>query len=98
MTGIIIMAVVRVPALWKKQLGGLERIEVSSALLADALAEVAERHPGIRSHIYSETGEVLSSLHLFINDEHIRFRGGLAAPLGARDVIRIIPIISGGSD
>ena len=91
------MVTIKIPALWKPAVGGLDQIEVASGCLADALNEVAERHPAARSHIYAETGEVRGILNLFINLEHARYRGGLAAELQDGDIIQIIPIISGGS-
>jgi molybdopterin converting factor small subunit len=57
---------------------------------------MAERYPALRPQL-SEAGEIQGALNLFINGEHIRYRGGLAAPLQDGDVVHIVPIISGGS-
>ena len=78
---------------------GAGRVEIESpaATVGEALATLTERHPGIRSRIFTEQGALREHLNVFVGDECIRFTGGLATSIGENAEIFIIPAVSGGS-
>jgi molybdopterin converting factor small subunit len=43
-----------------------------------------------------EQGRLRESLPVFVNGEHVRYRGGLQAELNDGDEVYIIPLIAGG--
>ena len=65
--------------------------------VAEVLAVLWERHPGLRDRIVTELGTVREHVNLFMNEENIRYTGGLTTPVGEGAEIHIIPAISGGS-
>jgi len=66
--------------------------------IADALALLFARHPGLRDRVTDERGAVRTHVNVFLGVESIRFTGGLATPLpsAAAVEISIVPAISGG--
>ena len=43
-----------------------------------ALRALAERHPGVRDRVLTEAGDIRRHVNLFLNEENLRFTGGLA--------------------
>ena len=48
-------------------------IEVQACAAADTLQELITRYPYLRSQLFTEQKEVNDAIHLFVNNEHIRF-------------------------
>jgi molybdopterin converting factor small subunit len=67
-----------------------------TATVGDALLRLAASHPETRAAWEDESGRPRESLQLFVNGEHVRYRGGLACPLAEGDEIYVIPLIAGG--
>lgn len=77
---------------------GKSRVEIddSPATLADALAALWTRYPGVRDRVATEQGQVREHINIFIGDENVRYTGGLASPIPAGSEISIVPAVSGG--
>ncbi len=89
------MITIKIPALWKP-ITRVSHVEVQARTVADALQELSKRYPHLGSQLFTEQKEVNDAIHLFVNNEHIRFHGGLDAPLQDGDEVYIVPIFSGG--
>lgn len=87
---------IKIPALWRPAAGGASQVELPAGALADVLNVLVERFPPLGPHLFDERGDVHRAIHLFVNREHVRFRGGLSAPLRDDDEVYIVPMISGG--
>lgn len=60
------------------------------------LAELARQHPQVHLCLCDERGEPRPHINVFVNDDHVRARAGLATPLTAGDLVSILPAVSGG--
>ncbi len=87
---------IKIPALWRSAAGGARQVELPAGSLADVLNTLVGRFPSLGKHLFDEKGEVRSAINLFVNKEHVRFRGGLSTPLQDGDEVYIVPMISGG--
>jgi len=88
---------IRIPALWRSAVEGTRQVELPTGSLADVLKALVERFPSLGTYLFDEKGEVQNAINLFVNQEHMRFRGGLSAQLQDGDEVYIVPMISGGS-
>ena len=89
---------VHLPTYLRSFAGGNARVVVEGApsTVADVLAALASRHPGVRDRIVTESGEIRPHVHVFVENESIRHTGGLATSVvGARE-IHVFPAVSGG--
>jgi molybdopterin converting factor small subunit len=86
---------IKIPSLWQPIVGA-HHVEVQADNVAEALGALVVCCPKLQSRLYDEKGDLRDILHLFVNSEHIRFHGGLAAPLRDGDEVYIVPMISGG--
>ena len=87
---------IKVPALWRPLSGGCGRIPLQANTVAEALNELIKQYPQLDSQLFNERREVNEALNLFVNQEHIRYRGGLTAPLQDGDEVYIVQVITGG--
>ena len=71
-------------------------IEPSPTTLADALEALWKRCPGIRDRVLTEQVQIREHINVFVDNENIRYTGGLQTPVRDRSEITILPAISGG--
>ncbi len=67
-----------------------------AATVREALDGLWNLHPALRDRVLDEQGEVRQHINLFVDDESIRFAGGLATPVPDGSEILIVPAVSGG--
>jgi sulfur-carrier protein len=89
------MVTIKIPALWRP-ITHESQVTVPACTVIDAVHELATCFPKLNSQLFNDQKEVNDAIHLFVNGEAIRFRGGLSAPLQDGDEIYIVPMISGG--
>ncbi len=71
-------------------------VETSVSNLADVLAILWTRYPGVRDRIADEQGYVREHINIFIGEENVRYTGGLATQINSSCEISIVPAVSGG--
>lgn len=86
-----------IPGPLREFTGGRDQVQVeSAATLADALSALWALYPGVRDRVVTEQGLVREHVNIFIGTEHIRYRGGLAAPVQDGAEVFVISAVSGG--
>ena len=68
-------------------------VEASGATLAELLADLDRRYPGIRFRMIDEQDGVRTHMRLFVNREQVE---SLATPLRDGDEVHIFQALSGG--
>jgi sulfur-carrier protein len=64
--------------------------------LEPVLHSIKESHPKIHASWCDRDGQLRSSLPVFVNGEHIRYKDGMQTELCDDDEIYIVPLIAGG--
>jgi len=88
---------VRVPTILRSYTGGQKAVPGSGDTVADLLADLDTRHPGIRARLLTEDGALHRFVNVYVNDEDVRFLGGLDAKLNDGDSVTILPAVAGGA-
>jgi sulfur-carrier protein len=73
--------------------GGQKELEAEAASLAQLLASLDARHPGLRHRIVDEQDRIRRHIRLFVNSELART---LEHPLENDDEVMIVAALSGG--
>jgi molybdopterin converting factor small subunit len=85
---------VRVPGLLRSYTRGAETVDLpDAARLADALASLDDRFPGVRFRVVDEQGAIRPHIKMFVDGELMR--GLDASVAGARELM-IVGALSGG--
>lgn len=95
---IIVPVTFHIPGPLREFSGGCSRVTVeqSPVTLAEALAALWRRYPGLRDRLTTEQGEMREHISIFVGDEDVRYTGGLRSPVPPGSDILIVPAISGG--
>ena len=86
---------VRIPTILRTYTGGAKSVEGSGATLADLLGDLDSRHSGLRARLVDESG-LRRFVNVYLNDEDVRFLGGLETPVKDGDTVTVLPAVAGG--
>src|SRR5437773_8520490 len=88
---------VAIPTILRSYTDGHKSVPGTGETLADLLADLDTRHPGIRARLVTEDGALHRFVNVYVNDEDVRFSGGLDAKLSDGDSVTILPAVAGGA-
>ncbi len=88
---------VRVTAVLQKLTNGQKTVEARGATVAEVLDDIDNRFPGFRAQMYGGDGKLHRFVNVYLNDEDIRYTGGVATALKQGDVLDILPALAGGA-
>ena len=95
-TGVEAAIEVSVPGTLRDYCRGVSTIHVSATTVRGALRALEREYPALYPNICDETGAVRKHIGVFVNSDHIRDLDGLDSSLEPRDVLTILPAVSGG--
>jgi len=87
---------VRVPTGLRKHTGGENKISGVGTSLRELLDDLDARNPGLRGALISEDGQLHRFINVYVNDEDVRFLGGVETELQEGDQVSILPAVAGG--
>ncbi|MDN5761078.1 MAG: MoaD/ThiS family protein [Microlunatus sp.] len=85
----------RIPTILRTYTGGEKAVQGDGATLAQVIDDVEGRHPGLKNRLVEEAG-LRRFVNVYVNDEDVRFTGGLEAPTADGDVVVVLPAVAGG--
>jgi len=88
---------VRIPTILRTHTGGAKAVQGNGDTVADLLADLDTRHPGLRGRLVTEQGALHRFVNVYVNDEDVRFLGALDAKLSDGDTVTILPAVAGGA-
>jgi MoaD family protein len=91
------MSVVMLPSVLRANANGERKVEVDGATIGDAVGALVQRHPALREQLLTPEGDLHRFVNVYLNGRDVRYLGGLSTPVEARDEIRLLPAIAGGS-
>jgi MoaD family protein len=86
---------VRIPTILRSYTGGEKAVDASGATLAELVDDLESNHPGIKERLL-EGEDLRRFVNVYVNDEDVRFAGGLQAPVSDGDQVVILPAVAGG--
>jgi molybdopterin/thiamine biosynthesis adenylyltransferase/rhodanese-related sulfurtransferase/molybdopterin converting factor small subunit len=88
---------ISIPTALRQYAGGTSEIEVEAQTAGEALEQLTTMHAELRQHLYNEQHTLRNFVNVYVNDEDVRYAGGLATPVKDGDAILIVPAIAGGA-
>ena len=86
---------VRIPTILRPYTDGAKQVEATGDTLAAVIADLDARHVGLRDRLV-EDGALRRFINVYLNDEEVRFLGGIDTPVADGDSITILPAVAGG--
>jgi molybdopterin synthase sulfur carrier subunit len=86
---------VRIPTILRTYTGGEKAVEASGSTLSELIDDLESNHPGIKDRLI-ENDDLRRFVNLYVNDEDVRFTGGLGTELSDGDQVVVLPAVAGG--
>lgn len=86
---------VRIPTIMRSHTGGEKSVTGEGATLGELLADLDTRHGGLAGRVV-DAGQLRRFVNVYVNDEDVRFTGGLGTALSDGDDVTILPAVAGG--
>ncbi|MCW2513354.1 MAG: MoaD family protein [Mycobacterium sp.] len=86
---------VSIPTILRTHTGGEKRVSATGDTLAEVITDLESNYSGITERIVD--GDKLHRfVNVYVNDEDVRFSGGLATEIADGDSVTILPAVAGG--
>lgn len=87
---------VQIPSALRRHTGGVGSLDCSATNLNELISALDERFPDLKQHLRDEAGQLRRFLNVYVNEEDIRFLGGVSYRFQDGDEVLLVPSIAGG--
>jgi MoaD family protein len=87
---------VSIPTILRTHTGGEKTVEAKGATVSEVIEDLESRHGGIKARLITD-GSLHRFVNVYVNDEDVRFAGGMDAPVADGDTMTILPAVAGGA-
>ena len=88
---------VRIPTILRTYTDGEKAVQGSGSTLTALLDDLDSRHSGLRGRLVTEDGALHRFVNVYVNDEDVRFLGGLETKISDGDSVTVLPAVAGGA-
>ncbi|MBB5153246.1 MoaD/ThiS family protein [Saccharopolyspora phatthalungensis] len=86
---------VSIPTILRTHTGGQKSVEASGNTVAEVINDLDTNFNGLKDRLVKE-GSLHRFVNVYVNDEDVRFAGGLEAKVADGDSVTILPAVAGG--
>ena len=87
---------VSIPTILRPHTGGEKRVSAEGATLAAVISDLESNYSGISGRLV-DSGKLHRFVNIYVNDEDVRFSGGLDTQIADGDSVTILPAVAGGA-
>ncbi len=88
---------VSIPTILRTHTGGEKSVEAKGSTVAQVIADLENNHNGISDRLLKD-GKLHRFVNIYVDDEDVRFAGGLDAPVTENSTVTILPAVAGGAE
>jgi MoaD family protein len=86
---------VRIPTILRTYTGGEKAVTGEGSTLSEVIENLEANHPGIKERLV-EGEDLRRFVNVYVNDEDVRFTGGLDTEISDGDQVVVLPAVAGG--
>lgn len=90
------MPTVKFPAMMKYYVENQSELEARGSTVGELLANLLERYPALKPHLFDSKGELRRHFNIFVNGVHVRELDGMETPLKEDDRVILMASAAGG--
>ena len=91
---------VRIPTILRTYTDGEKAVPGEGTTLSEVIENLESAHPGIKERLVETKGDDGADLrrfvNVYVNDEDVRFTGGLDTAVSDGDQVVVLPAVAGG--
>jgi sulfur-carrier protein len=89
---------VSIPTILRTHTGGEKRVTARGDTLEAVISDLEANYSGISERLIDQAspGKLHRFVNIYVNDEDVRFSGGLATEISDGDSVTILPAVAGG--
>ena len=87
---------VRLPTVLRAQAGGHSTLEMAGVTVGDVLRDLVAQYPGMAGQVLTEDGSLHRFVNVYVDDDDIRYLGGLDTKVSDGATVSILPAVAGG--
>ena len=87
---------VRIPTILRTYTDGAKQVQGSGSTLDELISDLEQRYGGLRARLIDD-GSLRRFVNVYLNDEDVRFLGGLKTPVTDGDTVTVLPAVAGGA-
>jgi MoaD family protein len=87
---------VSIPTILRTHTDGQKRVEATGPTLGAVINDLEANYSGIAQRLVDD-GKLHRFVNIYVNDEDVRFSGGLDTAISDGDSVTILPAVAGGS-
>jgi molybdopterin converting factor small subunit len=91
---------VRIPTILRTYTDGAKEVSGDGATLSALIDDLESRHSGIKDRLVEDKdgeADLRRFVNVYVNDEDVRFTGGLGTELADGDQVVVLPAVAGGA-
>ena len=89
---------VSIPTILRTHTGGEKRVAAEGETLGAVISDLEANYSGISDRLMDSNnpGKLNRFVNIYVNDEDVRFSGGLDTAISDGDSVTILPAVAGG--
>ena len=87
---------VSIPTILRTHTGGEKRVTATGDALQAVISDLESNYSGISERLVDD-GKLHRFVNIYVNDEDVRFSGGLETEINDGDTVTILPAVAGGN-
>ncbi|OQO92260.1 MoaD/ThiS family protein [Saccharomonospora piscinae] len=87
---------VSIPTILRTHTGGAKSVEATGKTVAEVIDDLDTQHGGLKERLVKDE-KLHRFVNVYVNDEDVRFAGGLDAEVSDGDTLTILPAVAGGA-
>ncbi|GAA5063995.1 MoaD/ThiS family protein [Nocardia callitridis] len=86
---------VSIPTIMRGLTGGEKRVQADGSTLSALIDDLEANHPGLAERLLKD-GKLNRYVNIYVDDEDVRFSGGLESEVPSDASVTILPAVAGG--
>ncbi len=90
---------VRIPTILRTYTGGEKTVSGEGGNLSEVIEDLETNHPGLKDRLIEAKdghSDLRRFVNVYVNDEDVRFTGGLGTSTSDGDQVVVLPAVAGG--
>lgn len=87
---------VSIPTILRTHTDGQKSVEASGKTVGEVINDLDAKHGGLKERLVKDE-KLHRFVNIYVNDEDVRFAGGLDAEVSDGDNLTILPAVAGGA-